>query len=86
MVRNTLEKKSAHDLANCISALRKKAGDSADITLVCQEKRFFAHKAILTARSDVFSAMFSHSDTMEATTKEVCIEDTDPDTLERLIW
>ena len=84
-MRLTLEKKSAYDLANCISVLREKAENSADITLICQEKRFLVHKAILTARSDVFSALFSHTNTKEATTKEVCIDDTDPGTLERFL-
>ena len=86
VARNTLEKKSASDLANCMSALRKRADNAADVTLICQGKKFPVHKAILIGRSDVFSAMFSHADTTEATTNEVHIDDTDHDTLERFLW
>jgi speckle-type POZ protein len=42
-----------------------------------KEKKFPAHKAVLGARSLVFSAMFSHSDLKETAGSEVVIEDVD---------
>ena len=81
MIDNTLKNKSALDLTKAINVLNQEP-HGADISLVCGEKQLPCHKSILTARSDVFAAMFSHSDTAEATSKEVKIDDTDPDTLE----
>ena len=87
MVPCSLKSKSAADLANAIFTFYQEKGESsADITLICDKKRFHAHKTILAARSDVFSAMFNHSNTEEATTNEVQIEDADPGTLDRLLW
>lgn len=60
-------------------------GDFSDVTLICGEKRFSCHKFILSARSDVFKAMFSHENTKEGQTNQVEITDTDPDTLEQLL-
>ena len=84
MIDNILKNKSAFDLTKAISNLKQKE-DTADISLVCGEKRFPCHKTILAARSDVFAAMFSHSSTTEAVANEVKIDDTDPDTLDRFI-
>jgi len=60
-------------------------GQFSDVTLVCEEKMFPCHKVILSARSDVFKAMFSHENTKEGQTNQVDITDTDPDTLEQLL-
>merc|ERR1711902_409001 len=60
-------------------------GDFSDVTLICGEKRFSCHKFILSARSDVFKAMFSHENTKEGQTNQAEITDTDPDTLEQLL-
>ena len=46
-------------------------GDFSDVTLICGEKRFSCHKFILSARSDVFKAMFSHENTKEGQTNQV---------------
>ena len=43
----------------------------SDVTLVCGERNFGCHKVILSKRSDVFAAMFSHSDTEESKTNKV---------------
>ena len=43
----------------------------SDVTLVCGERHFGCHKYILSKRSDVFAAMFSHSDTEESKTNKV---------------
>ena len=57
----------------------------SDITLKCEDKTFPCHKVILSARSDVFAAMFSHRDTKEDNTNEVEIEDLDAETLGHLL-
>ena len=83
----TVKSKSSADCANAIFTFyQEKCESTADITLICQEKMFPAHKTILAARSDVFAAMFNHSNTEEGRSNEVKIEDTDPDTLARLLW
>ena len=85
MCPRTLKNKSVSDLANSISIFAEKGERMADITLLCGEKRFPVHKVILAARSDVFATMFQHTDTEEARTNEVRIEDTDPETLSRFL-
>ena len=85
MCPRTLKNKSVSDLANSISTFAEKGERMADITLLCGEKRFPVHKVILAARSDVFATMFQHTDTEEARTNEVRIEDTDPETLSRFL-
>ena len=47
------------------------SGEFSDVTLVCGEKQFPCHKFILSARSDVFKAMFSHENTKEGQTNTV---------------
>ncbi len=59
--------------------------DMADVTLICESRTFPCHKVILSTRSDVFKAMFSHNETKEGQTNRVEIEDTDAATLEQLI-
>ena len=86
MVSSTVKNKSATDLANSILAIQRNEEQTSDITLICDNRQFPAHKFILAARSDVFAAMFRHSNTKEAATNEVMIKDTDPDTLERFLW
>ena len=68
-----------------ILSLLNPESDSSDVTLVCGDVRFPAHKAILAARSDVFATMFKHRDTKEAATNEVKIDDADPDTMNRFL-
>ena len=85
MTPRTLKNKSVSDLANSIALFAERGGRMADITLLCAEKRFPAHKTILAARSDVFATMFQHTDTEEASTNEVRIEDTDPETMSRFL-
>ena len=76
---------------NSVSALSKdfaammKSGLMADTTIVCEETRFPAHKAILSARSEVFCAMFSHKDTLESQQNEVLIKDVGKATMERFL-
>ena len=85
MISSPLKSKSASDLANAILTIQANEEQNSDITLICGDRQFPAHKVILAARSNVFAAMFRHSNTREAATNEVMIKDTDPDTLERFL-
>ena len=83
----TVEKKiranALDSLAIDMSSLRDKAATEnfSDLTISCQGKTFPVHKAILSARSNVFAAMLMH-DTKEAKEQRIEIEDVDPDTME----
>ena len=68
-------------LKSNIAALRKST-ESADVKLICNGKHQWAHKLILSARSDVFAALFSHKDTKEVKSGEVHIEDCDHEAME----
>ena len=76
-----LQKNSACSLSQDYAALHKNE-DMADVTIVCDGARFPAHKLILSARSEVFAAMFSHKDTLESQKKEILIKDTDKHTMD----
>ena len=65
--------------------LRETREDATDFTIVCKDKKFPVHKLILGARSDVFLAMFQQSNTQEAQTNQVILDDTDPVTVERFL-
>ena len=86
MLSSTLKIKAATELATDVLNIQWNEKENSDITLICSSMRFSAHKAILAARSPVFAAMFRHSDTEEAATNEVRINDTDSSTLERFLW
>ena len=72
-------------LAQDITSLLNLGSDSSDVTLICNDVRFPAHKAILAARSDVFATMFKQKDTQEAATNEVNIHDADSKTLNNFL-
>eukprot|EP00095_Tigriopus_kingsejongensis_P006020 snap_masked-scaffold671_size114370-processed-gene-0.10 protein:Tk06020 transcript:snap_masked-scaffold671_size114370-processed-gene-0.10-mRNA-1 annotation:"protein roadkill isoform x4" len=57
----------------------------SDVQLVCETRKFDCHKVILSSRSEVFEAMFSHKETTENTNNEVVITDIEPDVLEQLL-
>ncbi|XP_044590446.1 speckle-type POZ protein B-like [Cotesia glomerata] len=57
---------------------------ASDITLVVDNKKFLAHKALLMVRSPVFSAMFT-SDMRETKENEVKINDIDPNIFEKVL-
>ncbi|XP_046984117.1 ankyrin-3-like [Schistocerca americana] len=60
------------------------AGDGAIVTLVAGSTRLVAHRAVLTARSPVFAAMFGH-DTLEASSGQVAIPDVEGPVLRQLL-
>ncbi|XP_049796769.1 ankyrin-3-like [Schistocerca nitens] len=60
------------------------AGDGAVVTLVAGGTRLVAHRAVLTARSPVFAAMFGH-DTLEASSGQVAIPDVEGPVLRQLL-
>ncbi len=57
---------------------------SADVTFKLGKKKIVAHKAILSARSEVFRAMF-RSEMKESTTNEVTLKDTDENTFRNFL-
>ena len=71
-----MEKKNGFALVEDCASLRKN-GLMSDVTIICEGERFPAHKLILSARSQVFAAMFSHKDTLEDQQQEVLIKDSD---------
>ena len=78
------ENDETHDLKSDIAALRKKT-ETADVKLICNGKHFLAHKLILSARSDVFAAMFSHRGTTEDESGEVHIDVCDHKVMEMFL-
>ena len=83
-VRNKIQRDGDLELKSDMAALRK-TPSTADVTIICNEKRFWAHKIILSARSSFFATMFSHTDFKENKTGEVVIPDCDEDTMEMFL-
>ena len=55
------------------------------MTIICEGKEFKAHTFMLSARSSVFSAMFSHRGTKEWETREVNVTDCHADIMEMFL-
>ena len=81
---NMIQKNMISKLVEDYAAMRK-SGLMSDITIVCEGVRLPAHKAVLSARSEVFAAMFSHKENMENQQNEVLIDDVDIDTMEKFL-
>ena len=79
-----MQRNSDSALSNNFTALRK-SGLMADMTIVCDGVRFSTHKLVLSSRSEVFAAMFSHDDVKESKRSEVVIKDTDKDTMDMFL-
>ena len=60
------------------------AGKFTDVTIVCQDRQFECHKAILAERSTVLEVMFTHN-MKEKRDSKVEIQDMDPDILHEMI-
>ena len=73
-------KKYMEDMGNVFHA-----GKYTDVTIVCQDREFPCHKAILTGRSSVFEAMFSHNFKEAEENKVEVVEDIDADTFEEML-
>ena len=71
-------------LGKDMAALRRNQ-KTADVTIICDKKHFRAHKLILSARSSIFDAMFSHKGFEEHNTGTVVIKDSDEDTMEMFL-
>ena len=56
----------------------------SDVILKCDDRTFPCHKMVLSARSEVFAAMFNHN-TTESRKNEVEIADIEPDVLEQML-
>jgi speckle-type POZ protein len=75
----TPEQQLAKDLSCLLDT-----NSSSDVTIFAQESKFQAHKAILSARSPVFAAMFQN-ETKESQTNAVGIPDVDGETFGALL-
>ena len=73
------EEKLSRDFANML--LNSKF---YDCTIVTEDREFHCHKVILSGRSSVFDAMFTH-DMRERDEKRIYITDFDPDTINDMI-
>lgn len=56
----------------------------SDIKVIAGESSFSCHKIVLPSRSDVFKAMFSHSNVKECVDGELIMEE-DPDIVETFL-
>ncbi len=65
-----------------LSGAAKDSEQLHDFKLLCDGREFPCSKFILGAHSEVFRAMFSHSDTTEASQNMAVIEDSTPEALE----
>jgi speckle-type POZ protein len=58
--------------------------DFSDITIVCSDKKFMAHRNIIAIRSSVFKAMLT-ADMAEKKLSRIVIEDIDDATMQELL-
>ena len=87
-ISKNIEGKISRDGADALSqdmAAMMNDANIADLTIKCDGKEFSAHKFMLTARSNVFAAMFSHKGTRECETGEVNVTDCEGDTMEMFL-
>ncbi|XP_005188862.2 speckle-type POZ protein-like [Musca domestica] len=61
------------------------SGKFSDVTLVVQGEELYAHKAILSLRSSVFSAMFEHETMTENETNQILINDFEPVVIKEML-
>ena len=66
-------------------AVTMKDTNAADLAIKCDGKDFRAHKFMLTSRSSVLAAMFSHKGTKECETGEVNVTDCERDIMEMFL-
>jgi len=72
-------------LSRVISSMWKNS-EFSDVNIVCQDGQAFkCHKAVLSAWSTVFRAMFTHSGMIEGQTQTVSIQDIKPRAMEALL-
>ena len=79
-----VDPKDDDGVVNCLETILCDP-DTSDVILSCHGRTFPAHKAVLSARSDVFRVMFSHQDTAEEESGTVNVEDMRPETLRELL-
>ena len=79
-----VQRKIASSLCSDYGILQR-SEHMSDVTIICDAARFPAHKLILSARSEVFAAMFSHKDTLESQKNEVEIKGLDKIAVKRFL-
>ena len=83
-VEGKISRDGADALSQDMAALMNDA-NIADFNIKCDGREFFAQKFMLSARSSVFAAMFSHKGTKECETGEVNVTDCEGDTMEMFL-
>ena len=78
-------KMSGHQALERDMATLRNNIETADVNIICDGRSFPAHKLILSARSDVFAALFSHTGTREHESGEVKISDCTRETMESFL-
>ena len=84
MTKGKISRHGAAALSQDMAAAMKNT-DATDITIKCDGREFRAHKFMLSSRSSVFAAMFSHKGTKESETGEVEVTDCNGDTMEMFL-
>ncbi len=83
--RTHIRSDDAHDdVLACLQAA-KDLPELSDFTLICDGQRFPCNKFMLGARSEVFRAMFAHTNTVEAKQDRVVIKDSTPEAVKTFL-
>ena len=69
----------------CLGSVMLNTKKFMDFKIICEDKTFECHKAVLSSQSDVFDAMFTNMNMNEANSGEVEIEDFKADAIETMI-
>lgn len=82
-IKNFCSSNSANQLANDLERFYQ-SKINTDVTFFVGDKKFQAHKIILSSRSPVLAAMFTH-DMIEKKTSRVLLEDITPEIFEKFL-
>ncbi|XP_074094796.1 speckle-type POZ protein-like [Cotesia typhae] len=82
-IKNFCSSNSANQLANDLKRFYQ-SKINTDVTFFVGDKKFQVHKIILTSRSPVLAAMFTH-DMIEKNTNRVLVEDITPEIFEKFL-
>ena len=85
-LKNNLVGGSSNRKANLASDIKNLFGkkETSDFLVICKEKSFPCHKAILSARSSVFSNMFT-ANMLEAATGKCEVMDSTPEAVQQMM-
>ncbi|CAG5101078.1 Similar to spop: Speckle-type POZ protein (Xenopus tropicalis) [Cotesia congregata] len=83
LIKNFCSSNSANQLANDLERFYQ-SKINTDVTFIVGDKKFQAHKTILSSRSPVLAAMFTH-DMIEKKTSRVSVKDITPEIFEKFL-